>query len=62
MSTMHGRPDLADYADPELAWAACEAYKARVHDAAGSFFADEWGRLISDVRALYDEYFAKFES
>jgi len=56
----HGRPDLADYADADSAWSACEGYEDHVYNAAESLSEDEWDRMISDVRAVYDEYYAKF--
>lgn len=58
----HGRPDLADYADADLAWSACEDYEDHVYNVAESLSEGEWDRMISDVRALYDEYYARFES
>jgi len=59
---MSGRPDLDDYADPVLAWAACEAYEDQVYGIADSLSEEEWDRLIFDVRTVYDEYYTRFES
>lgn len=58
----HGRPNLADYADAEKAWAACEDYEGHVYDVAESLSEGEWDHLISDVQAVYDEYYTRFES
>jgi hypothetical protein len=58
----HGRPDLSSCADAVQAWAACEHYEDHVHNVADSLSEGEWDRLICDVRAVYAEYYAKFES
>lgn len=58
----HGRPDLSSYADAEEAWAACEDYEDHVYNAADSLSEGEWDRLISDVYAVYAEYYRLFES
>lgn len=57
----HERPVVADYADADLAWAACEAYEDYAYNIGESLSEDEWDRLISDVRAVYDEYYAEWE-
>ena len=56
----HGRPNLANYAGSESAWAACEGYEDHVYNVADSVSEEEWDRLICDVRAVYDEYYKLF--
>lgn len=58
----HEKPDLAGYTDADLAWSACEDYEGYVYNVADSLSEGEWDRMISDVRVLYDEYYARFES
>lgn len=56
----HGRPDIAGCTDAESAWAACKDYEDHVYNVADSLSEGEWDRLIADVRAVYDEYYARF--
>lgn len=56
----HERPILQDMT-ADAAWAACEDYEDYAYNVAESLSEDEWDRMISDVRALYDEYYALFE-
>jgi len=56
----HGRPDVAACANADEAWAACEDYEDHAYNVAESLSEGEWDRMISDVRAVYDEYYAKF--
>lgn len=56
----HERPDIAGYTDADAAWSACEDYEDHAYNVAESLSEDEWDRMISDVRAVYDEYYAKF--
>lgn len=55
----HARPVLQGMTDAQ-AWAACEDYEDHVYNVAESLSEDEWDRMIADVRALYDEYYALF--
>jgi hypothetical protein len=57
----HERPDVAGCADADLAWAACEAYEDYAYRVGESLSDDCWDRLISDVRAVYDEYYTEWE-
>ena len=57
----HMRPDFSAMSESE-AWAACEAYEDYAYRTAESLSEDEWERRVTDVRALYDEYYGRFGS
>jgi hypothetical protein len=41
----------------EAAWKACEDYMHYVYDLDDSVSDEEFDRLMSDVNAVYDEYY-----
>lgn len=55
----HNRPVLQGMTDA-CAWFACTDYEDHAYNTANSLSEGEWDRLISDIRALYDEYYALF--